>query len=468
VDVPAGSNNGAKPAIYIAGGCDSPNGNTYVTASGLELDFFLCNSYSDKLWAFDPETNTFRERASLPRKRYRHAGVSAAGKLWLVGGRTIPDDIVIAEVDVYDPATDSWSTVGTIPEEYLTSDNGAFANADGSTVYVVGGFNPKYYNPDALATTFSFETASALLLVDNNQQQRKNQQQEQLALSTNATTSTATTTDLVVTRRADMITQRGGAQAVSSKDATKAFVAGGFSSYPCEPLRSAEVYDLEKDEWFSAGNLQKARGDGAMVEASGTIFAIGGEVSHPDQCGAPELVPPLSHQSLAVDDVEALEYGESTDSNSTNTWVDVANIPEFRFRFTAASWPATGVAYAFGGQVSFDESCKCFPTTDEITVIDSKVVMGGSGTLSHTDNGTTSTSSEVPSDTGITMTNYADDDSDSDEYDEKQPISTTSGSGITVEEDDDYAILDDSAAASSWNRAIGIFSGILSLIVTTI
>jgi len=359
--VPGSPGTATQAGIYIAGGCDSPNGNTYVDADGLELDFFLCASISDELHVFDPTAGTFRtSSARLPRGRYRHAAVSAKGKLWLVGGRTIPDDTVIVEVDVYDPATDSWTTVGTIPEPYLTSDNGAFASADGSTIYVVGGYNPQYFDPEALATTFSFETQAAL-----------DQHAANVALGNQKVVD-----DLSVTRRADLLQGRGDIHAVSSQDGKKAYVAGGYAGM-CKPLTSAEVYDLASDTWGSAGDLLKARGDGAMVEATGTIFAIGGEINHPDQCAAPELVPPLAHQSLAVDDVEAFEYASSL--GSAPAWIDVADIPEFRFRFSAASWPSTGVAYAFGGQTSFDESCKCFPTTDAITALDAGVLLATDG-----------------------------------------------------------------------------------------
>ena len=99
--IPADAAAGTKAGIYIAGGCDSPNGNTYVDADGLLLDFFMCESISDDLHVFDADTMTFAtSSAPLPRARYRHAAVHAQGKLWLVGGRTIPDDTIIPEVDV--------------------------------------------------------------------------------------------------------------------------------------------------------------------------------------------------------------------------------------------------------------------------------------------------------------------------------------------------------------------------------
>ena len=63
---------------------------------------------------------------------------------------------------MYDPLTNEWTTVGKIPEEYSTSDNGAFTNAGETKVYVVGGYSPTYYNPDALAITFSFDVEASV------------------------------------------------------------------------------------------------------------------------------------------------------------------------------------------------------------------------------------------------------------------------------------------------------------------
>jgi hypothetical protein len=146
----SGTTNSAAPSvparIYISGGCDSPRGNTYVDANGLELDFFMCESISSKLYGFIPATksksnvattttdtdtpdvtvNTTEGRngngngngddvqgsggggssivvtlTDMPRPRYRHSAVATSdGKLWLIGGRTIPDDTIIPEVDV--------------------------------------------------------------------------------------------------------------------------------------------------------------------------------------------------------------------------------------------------------------------------------------------------------------------------------------------------------------------------------
>jgi hypothetical protein len=117
---------------------------------------------------------------------------------------------------MYDPVTNEWTTVGQIPEEYLTSDNGAFTNADETKVYVVGGYPLTYFNPDALAITFSFDVEAAVAAA--------------------AAAEQGSAGDLVITRHADLNTQRGDIHAVTSTDGKKAYVAGGASSYPCEPL----------------------------------------------------------------------------------------------------------------------------------------------------------------------------------------------------------------------------------------
>ena len=53
--------------ILVAGGCDAPNGNTFIDAEGNQLDFFICESISDELYAFDPVEGSFTTLAKLPR-----------------------------------------------------------------------------------------------------------------------------------------------------------------------------------------------------------------------------------------------------------------------------------------------------------------------------------------------------------------------------------------------------------------
>jgi hypothetical protein len=79
--------------IYIAGGCDDPNGNVLIQDGN--ATFFACNSISDSFYSFDPVTETFTTLPNLPSPRYRHAAAAVNNKVWIVGGRNLQDSLVI-------------------------------------------------------------------------------------------------------------------------------------------------------------------------------------------------------------------------------------------------------------------------------------------------------------------------------------------------------------------------------------
>ena len=86
---------GGDDLVYVAGGCDDPNGNTWNE----ERTTFACASISSSLYSFDPETSEVVTLPDMPRGRYRHAAVAMGNQLWLVGGRSLEDDL-LEEVDV--------------------------------------------------------------------------------------------------------------------------------------------------------------------------------------------------------------------------------------------------------------------------------------------------------------------------------------------------------------------------------
>jgi hypothetical protein len=81
--------------IYFAGGCNSANGAKYDSKKGA----YQCSSVTSMLREFNPNTNSFRFIANMPRARYRHGMAFASNKLWVIGGRDL-DDKVIRAVDV--------------------------------------------------------------------------------------------------------------------------------------------------------------------------------------------------------------------------------------------------------------------------------------------------------------------------------------------------------------------------------
>ena len=112
------------------------------------------------------------------------------------------------------------------------------------------------------------------------------------------------------------------------------------------------------------------------------------------------MVPPLSAQSLAVQDVELL-LSSSSDAEQHQTWEAIIDIPEFRFRFSAEYYPSTETIYAFGGQTSFNDECKCFPTSDEVTALSLSTSSSPTTTTTTT---TDTTNGEEPVDQEVVST----------------------------------------------------------------
>lgn len=108
--------------IYVMGG-----GNSYV---GEFNDNFI----------YDPATDSWSIGPSLPTKRSHHAAVVLENKIYLVGGQhrengTSQPTILNASMDIYDPATATWSTSApmNVPRTWITA-----AGLHGR-IYAIGG-----------------------------------------------------------------------------------------------------------------------------------------------------------------------------------------------------------------------------------------------------------------------------------------------------------------------------------------
>mmetsp|Transcript_19554 Transcript_19554/g.26844 ORF Transcript_19554/g.26844 Transcript_19554/m.26844 type:complete len:450 (-) Transcript_19554:117-1466(-) len=317
--------------IVIVGGCDYEDGNVFVEDETYG-DFFACFSITDKVLKFSPKDGTFTSLRNAPRQRYRHAGVEIGGKLWVVGGRDVEDNL-IAEIDVYDPEENTWSTPISLPPEYLTSDNAAFIDSSGKKLFVAGGWNQGYV---ALDTTFSIDVDSALNGIVN------------------------------IEKKASLVTARGDIHAASTADQSYAYVTGGFTdkNVYCAPMSSVERYIIDSDKWETVSSLNTPRGDKALVQMNGRIFAIGGERKLEEVCdeSKKDELPHMGDQSVPVDDAEVLDPSEGIDAK----WMVLKDLPQFRFRFQAAPWDESNTLYTFGGQKMYDKDCNCFATSDAL------------------------------------------------------------------------------------------------------
>jgi len=310
---------GSNGLVYFAGGCSDPNGNKYNSLSGV----FKCGTITNKFYSFDPAAKVFNTGLpSLPRKRYRHTAAWANGRLFLIGGRDLVGNgggNIVLEVDVYDPASNTWTTPFSLAENQGVSDLASFVDAP-NDIYIAGGMS-KFFSPQTNVWKINAGNLGSLQI-------------EAVASLSHA---------------------RGHIKAFENGK-REAFVAGGVDS--CPSLDSVEKYDIANDKWITQPAMQHFRGDMAVTGFDGLLLAVGGEKALDVSCNIDDFM--TGETSEAIADVELL--------NDSGKWETVPSIPAARFRFDAIIFEEK--TYIFGGQDAYDPSCECYPTTDEVLILE--------------------------------------------------------------------------------------------------
>jgi N-acetylneuraminic acid mutarotase len=131
--MPIRSHGGAAAAI---------DGKLWVIATPAGEGGFYTNE--TRLFRYDPATDTWSEREPAPHHHHRAAVGVINGKLYVAGGmtKTLLNDVTYeyepepwAELDVYDPATNVWTTKASMP----TARWGAASGVIDGKLYVAGG-----------------------------------------------------------------------------------------------------------------------------------------------------------------------------------------------------------------------------------------------------------------------------------------------------------------------------------------
>ena len=288
----------------------------------------------------------------MPRPRNRHASSIVNGLLCVFGGRDASDTL-IAEVDCYDSATNTWSTPTSLPAERQVSDFTAFTDETSNVVYLVAGYDSNYA---ALDTVTMVDMSDMANISFSNGPSLKG--------------------------------ERGDIDS-AVVDSRYVYVSGGFthSNNYSNPLNTVERFDMEASTWSDVDALNEERGDKQLVSVNGKIFALGGE-DKVDIAGTinEDELPDLGARSEVLDTVEALHL-----EDAVPLWENPhADMPTQLFRFAAAAWKDAsedvvavgdgdhphehGYIFVFGGQVGYDTECKCFRTTDHVMVMDLSLV----------------------------------------------------------------------------------------------
>jgi len=113
--------------LYAVGGADLLSGK--FTRMVFEEISYPINE------AYDPQSDTWSKKASMPTPRDHAASAVIDEKLYVIAGRQSDKAIKIDANEVYDPKIDSWSVLEPIP----TPRSGLTASVLNNTIFVFGG-----------------------------------------------------------------------------------------------------------------------------------------------------------------------------------------------------------------------------------------------------------------------------------------------------------------------------------------
>lgn len=215
------------------------NGKLYVLGGFVNDDF----TATDRVFEYDPAADSWQEKTSMPTARGAHVAVTVDDKIYVIGGEDINAMIgdenadALATHEVYDPATDSWTRLASMPtpREHL-----AAAAIDGQ-IYVVGGRRQSGFD------------------ITNRQQL------ERYDPATDTWASLA-----------PMPTARGGLAAASLHGRLYVFGGEFFTSTGGGVFTENEEYDPATDTWRAMAPMPLPRHGFGAVAVGDTLYLIGG------------------------------------------------------------------------------------------------------------------------------------------------------------------------------------------------
>lgn len=129
----------ASPPVVVGGRafCLVLNDQVYVGATG-----WPCAQSAPEVYRYDPATDTWTQVASLPSVLYEAVGASDGRYGYVLGGWNGVNSF--NTLYRYDPVTDSWSTLAPYPAQYIISPALGYVNG---ALYVTQGVAPPIGNP---------------------------------------------------------------------------------------------------------------------------------------------------------------------------------------------------------------------------------------------------------------------------------------------------------------------------------
>ena len=256
--------------------------------------------FSDVNEMYDPATDTWTVKTPMPTQRVSFAIAVYKDKVYVFGGQILQAGrrVVINVTEVYDPASDSWTTKTSMP--HLGEDFAANVVVE-DKIYVISTYNDVY---EPATDTWTTKTAipepvahSANSVLDNKIYVMSGTHygnEPQYYVPINSTQIYDPKTD-TWSSGAPILTGIASPAAVSTTgvSAPKAiYVVGGLTltedqngGFIYHPQKLIQVYSPENDSWSLGAPMPTARYALAVAELNDTLYAMGGS----DARTAPDL-----------------------------------------------------------------------------------------------------------------------------------------------------------------------------------
>ena len=242
---------------------------------------------------YDPATDTWTTKTSMPTPRYYFAVAVYENKIYTFGGLTetsLQNNTYVGVTEVYDPETDTWETKTSMP----TNRSALCANVVNGKIYLISGivYGPpltfsfhsnvtEVYDPETDTWTSKASIPTPVcsytsVVVDNKIYVISGSKQDTTCSNLNqvydAETDTWTEAEPIPT----------GVRFAASGATTGAlaperiYVIGGSTTQFPDGSNLTQIYDPEKDAWSYGTPMLTPRADLRIAIVNDVLYAIGG------------------------------------------------------------------------------------------------------------------------------------------------------------------------------------------------
>jgi N-acetylneuraminic acid mutarotase len=136
----------------------------HCQAAGIDGKVYIVSGRSGSIqglevesWVYDPDAQSYQERAAIPTPRGGAAGAVLGGRIFVFGGEGNADDPdgVFHEVEAYDPVSNTWESL----PDMLIARHGYAAATVGDRIYLPGGATNQGFGATNNHTVFFFQAA---------------------------------------------------------------------------------------------------------------------------------------------------------------------------------------------------------------------------------------------------------------------------------------------------------------------